>query len=143
MEDGQEIDLYEMLSGYHRSGLLGLAPMALNFSTVSTMTGIILAVSSMTPLVVHSALFMISPTYFAPSGTRFRMGLFVPYAPSVCRRVKKHAPATLSSPRQGHRSSGPPVAELPPVLSQHGEISLAEVLVNQPENEHQHRLEPH
>ena len=42
-----------------------------------------------TPLVVHWALFMISPTYFAPSGTRFRMGLFVPYAPSVCRRVKK------------------------------------------------------
>jgi hypothetical protein len=53
------------------------------------------------------------------------------------------APVTLSGPRQGHRSSGPPVAELPPVLSQHGEIALAEVLVNQPENEHQHRLEPH
>jgi hypothetical protein len=41
------------------------------------------------------------------------------------------------SPGGGHRSSGPPAVQLP-VLSQHGEISLAETLVNPPEDECEH-----
>jgi hypothetical protein len=59
--------------------------------------------------------------------------LFSPFPPQVegvfCR-----------SPHISLRSSCPP-APLP-VLSQHGEISLAKVLVNQPENVCQHLLEP-
>jgi hypothetical protein len=59
---------------------------------------------------------------------------------SLIGQFFRFPPVTLSSPRRGYRSSCPP-APLP-VLSQHGDISLAEVLVSQPENVCQHRLEP-